>query len=371
MKTIPFARLEDGIAPLFDEYMAKIGSLIENTEFIGGKEVDSFELEFAAWTGSRYSIGTSNGTDAIIIALKALGVGRGDKVLVPVNTFIATAEAATMVGASVDFIDVEEDYYTMSPASLESYLNSPKGEGVKAIIPVHLYGQMADMPSLAAIARKRGIRIIEDAAQAHGSRLKGKQPGAHGDVATYSFYPGKNIGAFGDAGAVTTNEEGLQKACKMLVNHGRWKAKYEHEIEGFNMRLDSFQAAVLRIKLRHIDEWTKARRARAMEYIRLLVEDGCVAIPKIREGAEPVWHIFPVRSKERDALRKRLEERGIGTGIHYPIPLHLQPAYRRLGYSKGDFPIAEHQASEQLSLPIWPEMAFEDIKSVVAAISGK
>jgi dTDP-4-amino-4,6-dideoxygalactose transaminase len=367
MDKIPFADLYDGIEPLFAEYMEKIGSLIKGTEFIGA-EVEPFEAEFAAWTGAKHAIGTSNGTDSLIIALKALGIGPGDKVLVPANTFIATSEAATMVGAEVDFIDSEAEYYAMDPAGLEAYLASPKGKNVKAVIPVHLHGQMADMPAIARIARARGVRIIEDAAQAHGARLGGKGPGAYGDLATYSFYPGKNIGAFGDAGAITTDDPELYKACKMLVNHGRWKAKYEHEIEGYNMRLDSMQAAVLRIKLRHIDAWTKERKARAAEYIRLLAGKAGVAAPLVRQGAEPVWHVFPIRVGDRDAVQARLREAGIATGVHYPIPLPHQPAYRRLGYSRGDFPNAERHALEELSLPIWPEMPMADVAKVVAAL---
>ena len=368
MHRIPFASLIDGIDPLFDEYMAKISSLVRQTEFIGGPEVDAFESEFAAWTQTKHAIGTANGTDAIIIALKALGIGPGDKVVVPVNTFIATSEAVTMVGAEVDFVDAEDEFYTMDPKALDMYLGSARGKGVKAIIPVHLYGQMADMPVLAEIARKRGVKVIEDSAQAHGSRLARKQPGAIGDIATYSFYPGKNLGAFGDAGAIATNDPDIHKTCKMLVNHGRWKGKYEHEIEGFNMRLDTLQAAVLRIKLRHIDAWTDARKERAAEYLRLLTGNGRVTAPKVRVGAEPVWHIFAIRSPDRDALQAKLRDAGIGTGIHYPIPLHLQPAYRYKGYKVGAFPVAERHAKEQLSLPLWPEMPMDDVRAVVAAL---
>ena len=368
MKLIPFSRLYDSIEPIYDEYLDKISGLIKKTEFIGGEEVESFALEFAAWTGTKYAVGTANGTDSLIIALKALGIGPGDKVLVPVNTFIATSESVTMVGAEVDFIDVEEDYYTMSPEGLEGYLNSSKGSNVKAIIPVHLYGQMADMSSLCDIARKHGLKVIEDAAQAHGATLQGRQPGYFGDIATYSFYPGKNIGAFGDAGAITTNDVALYKKCKMLINHGRWEAKYEHEIEGLNMRLDTLQAAVLRIKLKHIDAWTISRKKVAKEYLSRLEGIDVVVTPKIRPGADPVWHIFAIQINARDFLAKRLKEIGVSTGVHYPIPLHQQPAYANKNYLPGDFKVAEAQAKRQLSLPIWPEMRDEEIRYVVEGI---
>ncbi len=370
MQKIDFACLFDAIEPLYDEYMKKIGELIRDTAFIGGSEVEGFEQEFAAWTGCGFATGTANGTDSIIVALKALKIGAGDRVLVPVNTFIATAEAVTMTGAEVDFVDVEDDFYTMDPVSLEKRLASSTGKSIRAVIPVHLYGQMADMPAIMGIARKYGIKVIEDSAQAHGSSLDGKHPGFFGDIATWSFYPGKNLGAFGDAGAITTNDESLNKVCKMLVNHGRWKAKYEHEIEGMNMRLDSLQAAILRIKLRHLSEWTALRKEKAAEYLRLLDGVSGVRSPSVRSGADPVWHIFAVRLENRDATMQRLKELGISTGIHYPIPLHLQPAYAYKGYLRGAFPVAERQCREQLSLPLWPEIPKDSIAAVVSALAS-
>lgn len=366
MKGIPFANLFNSIEPIYDEFMEKIASLIKNTEFIGGPEVDLFEKEFAHWTESKYAIGTANGTDSLIIALKALGIGPGDIVLVPANSFIATSESVTMVGAEVDFVDVEPDYFTMDPNKVEDYLQSPKGKNVKAIIPVHLYGQMADMPRLLDLAKQYGFKIIEDSAQAHGSRLHGKQPGYYGDIATYSFYPGKNLGAFGDAGAITTNDEDFYKKCKMLVNHGRWKAKYEHEIEGYNMRLDTLQAAMLRIKLKYIDKWTAARKEKAVYYIQNLKNARSVVVPKIREGSDPVWHIFHVTTNNRIEVIEKLKQNKVDFGIHYPIPLHLQPAYKYKNYSNGDFPIAELNAEQELSLPIWPEISHQEIEFIGA-----
>lgn len=364
MKKIPFANLYDSIDPLFNEYIEKISQLIRNTEFIGGDEVDGFEKEFAEWTESKYAVGTANGTDSLIIALKALGIGPGDTVLVPDHTFIATAEAVTSVGANVDFIDVEEDYYTIDPRKIIDYLEGHKGKSVKAIIPVHIYGQMANMPEISQIAEKYRLFIIEDAAQAHGSRINGHQPGYYGLIASYSFYPGKNLGAFGDAGAITTNDETLYKRCKMLVNHGRWKAKYAHDIEGYNMRLDAIQAAVLRIKLRHIDNWTKLRKEKAKKYIDALSQNTSIKLPKIRETSDPVWHIFAVMVEDRERVMTKLKENGIETGIHYPIPLHLQKAYSYKGYRVGDFKISENISDHELSLPFWPEISISEINRI-------
>ncbi len=364
MNKVAFNDLFKSIDPIYNEIMEKIGVLITRTEFIGGEEVDLFEKEFAEWTHAKYVVGASNGTDAIIIALKALGIGPGDKVLVPDHTFIATAEAVTVVGADVDFIDIEPDYYTMDPAGVEEYLKSAKGENVKAIIPVHLYGQMANMPILRDIADKYGIKVIEDSAQAHGSKLLGNQPGYWCDIATYSFYPGKNLGAFGDAGAIATNNFDLYKKCKMLVNHGRWNEKYTHEIEGYNMRLDTVQAAILRIKLRHIDDWTRERKEKVAKYLQLLADKESVISPKIRKGAEPVWHIFPILCEDRDAVIEKFKKAGISYGIHYPVPLHLQPAYRYKGYKQDDYPVTERVANSELSLPLWPEIEEQAIEYI-------
>lgn len=364
MDNIPFNNLYEGIDPIYSEIMDKIGELIKNTEFIGGEEVELFEKEYAEWTHTKYVVGASNGTDAIIIALKALGVGPGDKVLVPDNTFIATAEAVTAVGAEVDFIDIESDYYTMDPIQVEEYLKSTKGENVKAIIPVHLYGQMANMPVLREIADKYDVKIIEDSAQAHGSKLFGNQPGYWGDIATYSFYPGKNLGAFGDAGAIATNNPDLYKKCKMLVNHGRWNEKYTHEMEGYNMRLDTIQATILRIKLQYIDGWTQKRKEKVSKYLQLLASKDSVASPKVREGADPVWHIFPVLCKNRDLTINNFKQARISYGVHYPVPLHLQPAYSYKGYEPNDYPVAEMIASCELSLPLWPEINADNLKYI-------
>lgn len=370
MNNIPFNNLYESIDPIYDEITEKIRELIKNTEFIGGKEIDLFEKEYAEWTNTKYVVGASNGTDAIIIALKALGIGPGDRVLVPDHTFIATAEAVTTVGADVDFIDIEPDYYTMEPTLVEEYLKSDKGKDVKAIIPVHLYGQMANMSVLRDIADKYGVKVIEDSAQAHGSKLSGNQPGYWGDIATYSFYPGKNIGAFGDAGAIATNNYDLYKKCKMLVNHGRWNEKYTHEMEGYNMRIDTIQAAILRIKLRHIDDWTKERKRKVTKYLQLLANTDSVISPKIRTDSEPVWHIFPVLCKDRDDVIEKFKRFHISYGIHYPVPLHLQPAYRYKGYKTNDYPITEKVANSELSLPLWPEISEDNIEQITSIFTS-
>jgi len=363
---VPLMNISACFDDLYPEIMSKIETMIKNTEFIGGPEVAEFEKEYAAFCGTKYAVGAANGTDAIIIALKAMGIGRGDIVLVPANSFIATSEAVTAVGASVRFVDVEDKYYTISPAEIEKYIASHPDEKIRGVIPVHLYGQMADMPAIMRIAEKHGLSVIEDAAQAQGARLNGKGPGVYGHAATFSFYPGKNLGAFGDAGGIVTNNENLYLTMKKLVNHGRISGKYEHELEGFNMRLDSIQAAVLRIKLRHLEKWNGRRKVIASDYARALSGKN-VILPETRDGADPVWYVYTIRVSDRDAVKKNLGGNGVATGIYYPIPLHLQPAYGYLGHKKGDFPVAEKHASEILSLPMWPEMT-DDMVAYVCSL---
>ena len=365
MKKIPFMDLKGCFADVYDEIMNKIEFLIKNTQFVGGEEVELFEKEYAIYCGTGYAVGCSNGTSAIQLALQVLGIGSGDKVLVPVNTFIATAEAVLNTGAEVDFIDIDE-YYTISTDKLSKYLKSDKGKNVKAVIPVHLYGQMADMPEIMKIARKHGLKVVEDSAQAHGAVIAGKKPGQYGDIAAFSFYPGKNLGAFGDAGAVAMNDFRLYEMAKMLVNHGRRpSAKYEHELAGGdNKRIDTIQAAVLRIKLRYLDKWTDLKREKVKHYFDLLKKKGDIILPKVRPDSNPVWHLFVIKTKNRDEVIKTLKEKGISTGIHYPVPLHLQPAFSYMNYKKGDFPVAESDAEQILSLPLWPEISLEDIDYV-------
>ena len=369
MKHIPQMNLNASNDPLAAEVLQKLSTMIQHSEFVGGKEIECFEQEFADYCGLPFAVGCSNGTDAIAVALKALGIGPGMVVLVPANTFIATAEAVSMVGATVEFVDVEEGTLTLDPQAVRKHLHERKSpKPVRAMIPVHLYGQMADMPSLMKIAAEFDLKVVEDSAQAHGSLLHGFGPGHYGDAATFSFYPGKNLGAFGDAGAVITKDANLAQHIKKLTNHGRLLAKYSHELEGFNMRIDAFQAAILRIKLRHLAVWTQERRAKVNLYRELLVPQG-IRLVDVRSGAEPVYHLLVMRSAQRDRLRESLETRGVHTAIHYPIPLPFLEAYQNLGYTKGCVPVCEQAANEVLSLPLWPELETSDIHYVCTQIA--
>ncbi len=365
MDTIPFMNLKDSFPLIYDEVISKITHLIKNTQFIGGEEVRLFEKEFASFCNSSYAVGCANGTDAILVALKALEIGPGDTVLVPANTFIATSEAVTLSGAQVDFIDVKLDTSTIDPVKLEAYLERySKERNVKAVIPVHLYGRMADMEEIGEIAKKFELKIIEDSAQAHGAMYNSHAPGFYGDIATFSFYPGKNLGAFGDAGALVTNDHRLHTRCKSLVDHGRLGKKYEHDIEGGNMRLDTIQAAVLRIKLKYLSEWTRLRVEKAIYYVEQFPKIEAVTPPVINDSIHQTWHLFVIKAHQRDELQHYLKQHNISTGIHYPIPLHLQPAYHYKGYSKGDFPVTEELSSTILSLPFWPEITKVAINQV-------
>jgi len=366
--SIPFMELSDSYDLIYDEVMGKIKKLIDNTRFIGGEEITKFEEEFAAYCNVNNAIACGNGTDAIMIALKALDIGPGDTVITVSHTFIATAEAVTAVGAEVDFVDIDEKTYTMSPEKLEEYIEKNKADkNIKAIIPVHLYGQMADMPAIMEIADKYDLKVIEDSAQAHGAQIDGKGPGEYGNFATFSFYPGKNLGAFGDAGALVTNDDELAKKAKMLSNHGRYQEKYTHQIEGYNSRMDSIQAAVLRIKLKYLDQWTEMRIKNAKRYDELL-KDKDIITPFVRDNSKHVYHLYVVRVNNRDELKSNLKENNISAGIHYPIPLHLQPAYNYLGYKKGDFPVTETISKEILSLPMWPEIEIDQIGEIIKNI---
>ena len=369
MKKIPLMNLKDCFKDIYPEVMEKIEYLIQNTQFIGGEEVSLFEKEYAEFCKTEYAVGCSNGTSALDIALQVLEIGKGDKVLVPVNTFIATAEAVVNCGAEVVFVDVDK-YFTIDIEKAAEYLESDKGRRVKAILPVHLYGQMADMPEIMKIAGKYNLKVIEDSAQAHGSLINGKGPGVYGDVASFSFYPGKNLGAFGDAGAVVMNDKTLYEKAKMIVNHGRRPdAKYEHEmIGGDNKRLDTIQAAVLRIKLRYLEKWNNIRKEKVRYYLEKLNNITEITLPEVRKNSDPVWHQLVIKVKKRDDVIRILKERGITTGIHYPIPLHLQPAFDFMGYKKGDFPVSERDASNILSLPLWPEIPEEDIDYICREI---
>ena len=362
---IPFLDLEAQYRSLKEEVDTAMHDVVMSRQFILGPKVKAFEEAFASFQGVKRCVGVSNGTSALFLALKALGIGPGDEVITVPNTFIATTEAITAVGADIRFVDVDPKTKLMDPALIEAAI-TPK---TKALLPVHLHGQLCDMPRIAAIAEKHGLMVVEDAAQAHGASLDGRRAGQLSQAATFSFYPGKNLGAYGDAGAIITDDEGLADRLVQLRNHGRAPGKkYEHELEAFNERMDDLQAAVLLVKLKRLDAWNERRREIAAKYGSLL--EGVVGMPGFLERAGPVHHIYAIEVDDRDALLVFLKEKGVGVGIHYPIPLHLQPAYAHLGLGKGSFPVAERLADRMLSLPIYPEMKDAQVDEVCALIKG-
>lgn len=359
---IPLVDLHAQYKSIQSEIDGAIQRVITKSAYIGGQEVSEFEAEFAAFCEAKSCAAVANGTDALMLALRALDIGPGDEVITVAHTFIATAEAISAVGAKPVFIDIRDDTLLMDPDLLENAI-TPR---TRAIIPVHLYGQPCQMDAISSIARKHGLRIIEDAAQAHGAAWQGKRVGTWGDVACFSFYPGKNLGAYGDAGAVVSNDARLIEHIRVLANHGRLE-KYTHQTIGVNSRLDGLQAAILRVKLKHLDEWNAARRELAAMYMENLQKHALV-LPCVHPDALPVWHLFVVQTPERDRYRTQLHANGIETGVHYPIPLHLQPAYQFMKVRSGALPITEAAASQVLSLPLFPEMSTELIKSIVSCL---
>lgn len=338
-------------------------SSLKKTDYILGPAVAQFEKNFASYLGCRYAVGVSSGLDALALALRALGVGPGHEVIVPAHTFIATALAVSMVGARPVLVDVDDEALLMDAEKFKKAVT----RRTRAVIPVHLYGQPFDVSLIQSFCRRRGIAIVEDAAQAHGARLGRQKCGALADAGCFSFYPSKNLGAFGDGGMVSTSHEELWKKLRLLRNYGS-NVKYLHEIEGGNHRLDTLQAAVLDQKLRRLDDWNRRRRTLAARYDRLLSNiPGLRRLPK-RTGTLPVYHLYVIRLAQRDALKSHLDQKGIGTGIHYPIAIHRQKAYAGLGYRAGDFPVAEKAAAEVLSLPMYPEMPLAHVDRVCAAI---
>ena len=361
---VPFLDLKAHHAPLTEEFERAIREVIESSAFAGGPFVERFEEEFASFCGSSYAIGVGNGTDALWLALLALGIGEGDEVITVPNTFIATAEAITYCKARPVFVDVDPDTFTMNPAELEKSLTKK----TKAIIPVHLFGQPADMDSILEFARANGLFVVEDAAQAHGAQYKGQKAGTMGDAGCFSFYPGKNLGAFGEAGAVVTNDPELRKQIQMLRDHGQSR-KYYHSTMGWNCRMDGIQAAILSVKLSHLDKANSLRRKHALEYNQAFAGIDEVLTPFEAKYARHVYHVYAVRVQERDAVLRHLQEKGVGCAVHYPVPVHLQEAGRNLGYTKGAFPIAEKLADEFLSLPMFPELTEEQIEYVGRCVS--
>ena len=378
----PHIELEQQLTEVFQRALRSAG-------FIGGPMVEEFEQDFAEFCGTKYCVGVSSGTDALRFALMGAGVKPGDVVLTVPHTFIATTEAISQAGAEPRFVDIDERTYNMDPEKVREYLensctvdgrlgvviDNKSGKPVSAIVPVHLYGQMADMDRLLEIAEQYKLIVIEDACQAHGAQYFSKKEnrwrvaGSMGRAAAFSFYPGKNLGACGEAGAITTNDEAIARESRMLRDHGQSK-KYYHEIEGYNGRLDAIQAGILQTKLKHLAEWNELRRAAASRYREMFSAMGNdkVVLPNEPDWARSVYHLFVVRVKNREELIRYFSSVGIGTGIHYPIPLHLQNAYKALGYEKGDFPIAEQAAAEVLSLPMYPQLRADQQMRVLSEI---
>jgi dTDP-4-amino-4,6-dideoxygalactose transaminase len=365
MNKLPLVDLQAQYASIKPEVDAAIRAVVESCAFVGGPAVREFERAFAAFCECKQVVSCANGTDAIYVVLRGLGIGAGDEVITVANTFIATSEAISSTGARPVFVDVRADTALLDPAQLEAAITSR----TKAIVAVHLYGQPADMDELNRIARAHNLVVIEDAAQAHGARYRGRRVGTLATAATFSFYPGKNLGAYGDGGAMAFMDEALAKHCAMLRDHGRLD-KYLHELEGVNSRLDTLQAAVLLVKLARLDAWNAARRRAAGWYLERLATIPDLTLPVVADGNEPVWHLFVVRHPRRDHIRAAMEKAGIGVGIHYPVPLHLQPAYAHLGYKAGQFPVAEQLASTCWSLPLYPELTESDVDRVVSILRG-
>jgi dTDP-4-amino-4,6-dideoxygalactose transaminase len=355
---IPFVDLTAQYRLIQGEIDRAISEVISESAFIGGKHVRRFEEAFASFCRADYCIGVGNGTDALYIALRAAGIGQGDEVITAANSFIATAEAITMAGAKVVFVDCDALTYNMDMKKVPNAVTAH----TKAIIPVHLYGRPADMETLEQIADQFSLLIIEDAAQAHGAELKGQRVGTFGRLGCFSFYPGKNLGAYGDAGAIVTNDPELAKHCRMIANHGRI-GKYDHDFEGMNSRLDGLQSAVLYVKLQHLEVWTEKRRAIAARYHDLLRDSNIVTPVEIAEGRH-VYHLYVVRVPGRNAVQGKLKTAGIESGIHYPIALPNLKAYRHLGYRPDDFPAATACSQEILSLPMFPELSDEQIQYI-------
>jgi dTDP-4-amino-4,6-dideoxygalactose transaminase len=360
---IPFLDLKGPYQELKRELDEAIARVVSSGWFIGGGEVDEFEAEYAAYCGSAHAVGVANGLDALHLALRAMDVGPGDEVIVPSNTYIATWLAVSHCGATPVPVEPDARTFNIDPDRIEASV-SPR---TKVILPVHLYGQPADMDPILGIARKHRLRVLEDAAQAHGARYKGQRLGAHGDAVAWSFYPGKNLGAMGDAGAVTTNDEQLANRLRALRNYGS-RVKYVNEVQGYNSRLDPLQAAILRVKLAHLDAWNTRRRTVAAQYEQGLASSG-LTLPHVPEWVEPVWHLYVIQHPQRDALQQALADAGVGTLIHYPIPPHRQQAYAQCGWAQGTFPLAKRMADQVLSLPMGPHLPSSDASEVVGHVA--
>jgi dTDP-4-amino-4,6-dideoxygalactose transaminase len=361
--SVPFLDLGRVHAGLKDELLDAVARLIDSGQFTNGPEVARFETDFARYCGTEHCVGVASGLDGLRLALLGLGIGAGDEVIVPALTFAATAEAVSQVGATPVFADVREDDYGLDPRAAAAAITTR----TRAIVPVHLYGQIADLRSLEQKPARDGIVLVEDACQAHGARRDGRTAGSTGVAGVFSFYPGKNLGALGDAGAVVSDDADLVATLRALREHGQ-RRKYEHELEGYTARLDTLQAAVLLLKLAHLDGWNHARADAAAWYSDALAGVGDLRLPAVAPESEPAWHLYVVRTADPERLSHFLRERGIGTGRHYPQPLHFAPAYERLGYEAGAFPVSEAVAAQSLSLPLFPGLREEELARVASAI---
>jgi dTDP-4-amino-4,6-dideoxygalactose transaminase len=363
MTTIPLVDLKEQFQPLKKEIMTEIEGVLDNMELFLGENVFQLESEFAKYCQTRFAVGVGSGTDALYLSLRAVGVGRGDEVITVANTFIATAEAIVQTGAQPVFVDIDADTYTIDATKVEAAIT----ERTKAILPVHLYGYPADMDRIMAIARKHGLRVIEDACQAHGAEYKGVKVGTIGDAGAFSFYCSKNLGAYGEGGMVVTKDREIATQVQVLRDHGR-NGKYQHAVMGTNSRLDELQSAILRVKLRHLDEWNTMRRALAAEYNRQLFGIEEIVRPTERPHAEHVYHLYVIRTPDREGLSTWLRKHNIATGVHYPIPIHLQQAWLAVGYSGGSLPITEASSQEILSLPMYPELTVDQVHYICQSV---
>jgi len=363
-RPIPMIDLKAQLEALRPEIDEAIDRVLSSTAFVFGPDIKELEKEFAAFCGASQACAVANGTDALHLALRAYGIGPGDEVVTVANTFIATGEAILLVGATPVFVDVDDVTYTMDASKLEAAI-TPR---TKLILPVHLYGHPADMTAIDEIARRHDLPILEDAAQAHGAEWHGRRAGSLGHAACFSFYPGKNLGAYGDAGMVTSSDAGFIARVRQIANHGAGADRYDNVVLGTNSRLDTIQAAILRVKLRQLERWTEERRARAAAYARAFEGTPDIVLPREREGARSAWHLYTIRAPERDALQAHLQERGIASAVHYPRPIHLQPSMAAGGGKAGDLPVSEGVSREVLCLPIYPEMRDEDVQRVASEV---
>jgi dTDP-4-amino-4,6-dideoxygalactose transaminase len=360
--TVRFADLEAAYRELRGEIDAAVARVLASGWYIGGSEVEAFEEAWATYCGAKHCVGVANGLDALHLALRAMDIGRGDEVIVASNSYIATLLAVSMTGATPVLVEPDPDTHNLDTTRIEAAITNR----TKALLPTHLYGQPVDIDPMVAIARRHGLRLLEDAAQAHGARYKGAPIGAHGDAVAWSFYPTKNLGAFGDAGALTTNDPEIAGRVRLLGNYG-WSKRYVADVKGVNSRLDPLQAALLGVKLRHLDEWNDRRRGLAAYYTTELAGSDVIT-PEVPDWSEPVWHLYVVQSDDRDELGSRLAEQGVQTLVHYPIPPHLQQAYEDLRLPRGSFPIAEQLAKSVLSLPIGPHLSRAEAEVVAKSV---